>query len=77
MAPLALASADRRTIAVYLPVGGEIQLSSALGRGLSATWFDPSSGETRGALVAVGRLAAPADEWAGHPKDWALIVRSS
>lgn len=67
--PLALATADRGTIAVYQPVGGPLHLSLPPGSDYDHRWFDPRTGETGAGL--------PPDE--GHaerPHDWiAVMVR--
>jgi hypothetical protein len=75
--PLALATADRAVLAVYLPVGGDISLPVFDGDSREEQWFDPRTGDLR---PAEGRgagdrriFAAPPDDGDGHPRDWVLV----
>lgn len=73
--PLALATAARDTVAVYLPTGGSVTVrgNAAGGR---AIWFDPRTGETcpaQGQADADGaRFDAPVGGGA-RPDDWVLV----
>lgn len=87
--PRALATADRATIAVYLPAGGTVTLPASL-RGHAATWIDPRTGETSPATTdaatadAGTRLVPPRTEDrdarsgvvgdGGHRADWILLL---
>jgi hypothetical protein len=68
---LALADPDRRTVAVYLPVGGEVRVAAAGGR---VRWFDPRSGELSDAASWDGAAKSPAGGSADRPYDWVLLV---
>ncbi|MFP3897587.1 MAG: putative collagen-binding domain-containing protein, partial [Anaerolineales bacterium] len=77
--PLALASAERDVVAVYLPVGGEVFLD--LSRSLddyAMEWFDPCSGELAEATgdASSASLIAPRAAQNGHPQDWVLLLRA-
>lgn len=69
---LVLATPDRATVAVYLPIGGAVTL--ALGEGYTARWYHPCSGQLREASRTQGRYAAPVAEHQGHPQDWVLLL---
>ncbi|HEU0164316.1 MAG TPA: DUF4038 domain-containing protein [Thermomicrobiales bacterium] len=74
-APLALATADRSTIAVYFPAGGDAGLTIDLARH-TGRWFDPRTGVIHEANPGpTGRFLAPADVTAEHPDDWVLLLR--
>lgn len=79
--PLALATADRSTVAVYLPTGGAVCLLLGKEQARNGEWFDPRSGEFVGtaALDATGRFVAPAADAgnAERPADWVLVVRDA
>ncbi len=49
--PRALATPDQRVVAIYLPAGGGLGLSSARLQGAVATWFDPRSGAEKPATA--------------------------
>lgn len=82
--PRALATADRASVAVYLPAGGALTLPATL-RGHAATWIDPRTGATAPAVPdARGLLVPPSAEDhdarsgvvgdGGHPADWILVL---
>lgn len=74
--PIALASADRRTVVVYMPVGGKVTLLGPASQDGSAQWFDPRRGGLLPAAPANGAYTAPAEtDGDGHPCDWVLLVR--
>jgi hypothetical protein len=73
--PLALASAERDVVAVYLPVGGTVTL--CLPRTASAyraRWFNPCTGELSPAQGAGDTFVAPVATQKGHPQDWVLVL---
>ncbi len=73
--PLILASADRRLVAAYLPVGGAIVLALPEATGCQARWYDPRTGALQDAIagpVPSGYQAPEGD--AARPWDWALLV---
>jgi hypothetical protein len=79
--PLALASADRATIVVYLPVGGTVRVVRGRDNNCIAQWFDPRSGALQTALPVSGEqglvFTAPvATDDSGHPADWTLLMRA-
>jgi len=67
---------DGNTIAVYLPVGGEVSL--ALPKPVEmygAQWFNPCTGELSAARLHGMPVAAPKATRNGHPQDWVLVLR--
>lgn len=70
--PLALASADRRMVAVYLPVGGAARLTAPTA-GSRARWFDPRTGELAPAVGDGGTYVAPGGG-GERPFDWVLVI---
>lgn len=67
---------DKRIALAYLPQGGTVKLNaSALGRILSARWFDPSSSAVRAAKVEGASptlfLTTPGSNFSGD-SDWVL-----
>ena len=73
-APLAIATPERNVVAVYLPVGGAVELALPAGR-YGAEWFDPLTGNILPA-EGVGRTySAPCGEHEGYPQDWTLILK--
>ena len=73
-ATLALASKDRRLVAVYLPVGGRVSLTLPVVDSYGAQWYDPCSGESSPAQVEGATFAAPDRISRGHPQDWVLVL---
>jgi hypothetical protein len=74
--PLALATADRSTIAVYLPTGGEVRLRLP-GDGLrTGHWFDPRRGVVAQPAepIAAGAYVAPGEDEERRPADWVLVL---
>ena len=64
-------------VAVYLPVGGTVEL--ALDHPRRVQWFDPRLGTVLTAAPMFGRndlrVTAPdGADGSGHPWDWVLIV---
>jgi len=79
--PLALATAERDVIAVYLPVGGKVELALPMGCIYQAEWYDPRTAELHPVGSVTGEaglgLTAPGGrDGKGHPWDWALILRA-
>lgn len=77
--PLALATEDGDVAAVYLPVGGSVDLSLPTGRYYDAEWYDPRTGQRRPASPDSGKdafrlTAPPGESEEGHPWDWVLIL---
>jgi Domain of unknown function (DUF5060)/Protein of unknown function (DUF4038)/Putative collagen-binding domain of a collagenase len=75
--PLALATAGRDVVAVYLPVGGEVSLDLPT-EVSGARWFDPRTGELADAVCGESAGALSVKSPGGGPKDrphdWALVV---
>lgn len=78
--PLALASADRARMVVYLPAGGPVTIQG-VGDTVSARWFDPRNGaltpaapERRGGNLYA--TAPVANDERGRPLDWVLVVQT-
>lgn len=69
--PLALADPQRRTVAAYLPVGGEVALSVADGR---SRWYDPRTGALTDPEPWQGKADSPAGGDGDRPFDWVLVV---
>jgi hypothetical protein len=69
--PLALASADLRTVVAYLPVGGEVTLSVEGGQ---SRWFDPRTGGLTDADPWQGSAKSPGGSHHGRPYDWTLAI---
>jgi len=64
------------TIAVYLPMGGEVSL--ALPKPVEmygAQSFNPCTGELSAAQIQGMPVAAPMATRKGHPQDWVLVLR--
>ncbi len=77
--PLALASASRTVVAVYLPVGGGVNLVLSQGEAYAARWFDPRTGDLRSATPVSSApglrfVAPPGTDRDGHPWDWVLLM---
>jgi len=77
--PLALATANRDVVALYLPVGGAARLSLPSERASDVQWYDPREGILQpAAYCAEGEelaLAAPPGRDAdGHPWDWVVVL---
>jgi len=79
-APLALATPERDIIAIYLPVGGWVELDPQIDLGTfpRRQWFNPCTGELQPAeqLRKAGFLS-PARTVRGHPQDWVLLLTRS
>lgn len=80
--PLALATAERDLLAVYLPIGGAVDVRIPADRGWSARWFDPRRGEVAEARVGhssrqpgTARFQAP-ESRRERPDDWVLVLLS-
>ena len=73
--PLALASGNRKTIVVYLPVGGAVTVLGAVGD-YAARWFDPRSGSLHAAPTDGNTFSAPATGSDGRPDDWVLLLQA-
>ena len=70
--PLCLATVDGGVIAVYLPVGGSVDVT--LGEGAyRARWFDPCTGALNDATGGPSYVAPEAIQ-DGHPQDWVLLL---
>lgn len=63
---LALADAERKTVAVYLPKGGTVTVQLA-GK-YTAKWYNPRTGEWKPPAAVEGTLTAPDAE------DWAVLL---
>lgn len=74
--PLALASADRSAIAVYLPVGGQVKLARAVD-GYSARWYNPCTGALSAARAQSAAFTAPSIQRDGRPQDWVLVLNTN
>lgn len=77
--PLALATARRDVVAVYLPVGGTAGLCLPEGRSYNAQWYNPRRGELRPATASAGNAAVAFAIPAGkdkdeHPWDWVMAL---
>jgi hypothetical protein len=77
--PLALATADRDVVAVYLPAGGTAALSLPVGGSYRAQWYDPRTGVLQSALPALETealsfAAPPGGDEKGRPWDWILVL---
>lgn len=77
--PLALATADRSRIAVYLPAGGEVAVATPGAAAAHASWFDPRMGALSPATGSgtddVIRFVAPGGG-GERPGDWVLVAPS-
>jgi len=75
--PLPLSTADRNTVAVYLPAGGAVTLDLPQSKTYHARWYDPRTGDLHPATSDVQdtkrKFLAPAggDKC---PWDWALVL---
>jgi hypothetical protein len=76
--PLALATASRDVVAVYLPLGGSVKLLLPEDKRYDAQWYDPRTGEFRPATMPAKNetgFAAPLGQSEkGHPWDWVLLL---
>jgi len=77
--PLALATADRDVVAVYLPAGGTVTLSLPASEEPRAQWYDPRTGALQSALPALKTealsfAAPPGGDESGRPWDWVLVL---
>jgi Protein of unknown function (DUF4038)/Domain of unknown function (DUF5060)/Putative collagen-binding domain of a collagenase len=75
--PLALADADRGTVAVYLPAGGTVRLALDVRPAGDASWFDPRTGEISAADIAEYERCVEAKSPGGggdRPFDWTLVL---
>lgn len=76
--PLALATADRREVAVYLPVGESVLLDLSGDDVIEAQWYDPRTGTLGPAEPSDhdSRLLATSPGGGGsRPFDWVLALR--
>jgi len=77
--PLALSSEDKKWIAVYLPVGGEVSLNIKDIQKYWVRWFNPRTGKltpaesrmVKGASVFSSEISGE-----GRPSDWVLLLES-
>lgn len=79
--PRALASDDQAVVAVYLPMGGKVELGLT-GKDYQAQWFDPRTGEISDAVsVTAGEhshLSFEAPAGGGErPWDWVLVLKKT
>ncbi len=74
-APLALATPDQSTVAVYLPVVGSVSLASPDTLAYHASWFDPRTGALT-ATTATGPEYTSPTGGGERPWDWVLLLRS-
>jgi len=77
--PLALATASADVVAVYLPVGGKVDLALPEGKDYGAQWYDPRTGELHPAAPLTEdtplSFSAPAGKDEDqHPWDWVLVL---
>ena len=77
--PLALATTSREAVAVYLPVGGIVNLTLPGDRRYDAQWYNPRTGELSPATPSVEneRLSfatPPGQDEDKHPWDWVLTL---
>jgi len=73
--PLALATPDRETVAVYLPTGGEVCLRPPAPSPRKGRWFDPRHGTfAQPAEPDDGTYAAPHRGEQQRPWDWVLVL---
>jgi hypothetical protein len=77
--PLALATDSADVVAVYLPVGGRVDLSLPEGKAHDAQWYDPRTGELHPATPSTEgpplSFSAPVGKGKNqHPWDWVLIL---
>jgi hypothetical protein len=75
--PLVLSSVDRRVVAVYLPVGGEVTLDLPAAGVRAARWYDPRLGELTEAVVSESDRGLAAKSPGGphaRPHDWTLVL---
>ena len=70
--PLALATAEREVVAVYLPAGGRVDLVLPEGLSHAAHWYDPRTGVLSPADGRVSFQAERGEE--RHPWDWVLVL---
>ncbi|MGB3329142.1 MAG: putative collagen-binding domain-containing protein, partial [Thermomicrobiales bacterium] len=77
-APRALASEDRERVAIYLPAGGSVTVSSEVFPSNARwTWIDPRTGDETLAIPARKRtFIAPVgdDDDPSRPADWLLVL---
>jgi len=74
-APHALASADRGTVVVYLPTGGEVTLVLPDAIDRTARWFDPRTGHLHDTKPDdMNCFVAPTSTNATRPDDWVLVL---
>ena len=74
-APLALATEDRATVVIYLPVGGDVSLNLTDDGDYTAQWYNPCTGELAPAEQRTGVFRAPQAEQKGHPQDWVVVLK--
>jgi hypothetical protein len=77
--PLALATDGADVAAVYLPVGGRVDLSLPEGRAHDAQWYDPRTGELQPAAPLTQDMTLSFSAPAGkdenqHPWVWVLVL---
>ncbi|MGC9348167.1 MAG: DUF5060 domain-containing protein [Anaerolineae bacterium] len=78
--PLVLATPERTIVAVYLPVGGTVELDLPTDLDYRARWYDPRTGnltEVPTATEVCSHFEAPEGcSEGGHPWDWILLLES-
>ena len=78
--PLALASAGRETIVVYLPVGGTVRVTSGAAHRYAGRWLNTRNGDLSpasplGEESGLTFTAPQATDDSGHPADWVLVLQ--
>jgi hypothetical protein len=69
----ALATGDRKTVAVYSPDGGKVELPEAVSGSGRIEWFDPTNGKRTPAKVDEGGRAFSPPKREGRVRDWVLL----
>jgi len=76
--PLCLGSDDRKQIAVYLPVGGEVSLNIKDIKKYNARWFNPRKGDLTPARSGIvkERVTFVKKDNENEPSDWVLVLEA-
>jgi hypothetical protein len=77
--PLALATPGDEVVAIYLPVGGRVELALPVSKPYQAQWFDPREGRLKPALKPASSAffeAPGGQDGQGHPWDWVLLLQA-
>jgi hypothetical protein len=77
--PLALATASRDVVAIYLPTGGQVALAPSRDQRYDARWYDPRTSELSPATLSTQNedlnfTSPPGLDGDGHPWDWVLVL---